>query len=260
MGRRGPLQAAFTTAELREITKLERCKTLWRSEDFTGIKEVLPNLARPRRRLSELMLQSLENSSLDNKYDKELRPIFLRSPIEFTGSDSLKSVKFSVNKLQGSDLLKQKAEATQEVEEIPCGLALRSIGYKSIPIEPTVPFDLKSGRIVNSLGKVDENIYAAGWVATGPTGVILTTMNNAFQVGGLIAKEIKIAEGKSGWIVLKEILDKKGVQVVHFEDWEKIDKEEIERGKIVGKPREKIVDISEMLEIASKSPDISLRI
>lgn len=257
MGRRGPLQTAFTTAELREITKLEKCKTLWRSEDFTGIKEILPNLARPRRRLSELMLQSLEDSSFDEtRYVKELRPIFLRSPIEFTGSDSLKSVKFSINKLEGSDLLKQRAEATQKVEEIPCGLALRSIGYKSVPIDQTVLFDSKSGRVVNSSGKIDENLYAAGWVATGPTGVILTTMNNAFQIGGLIAKEIKITQAKNGWVALKEILDKKGVQVVHYEDWEKIDKEEIERGKAVGKPREKIVDISEMLEIASKSPGL----
>ena len=253
MGRRGPLQAAFTTAELREITKLEKCKTIWRFEDFNGIKEILPNLARPRRRLTELMLQSLENSAFNkNEYDKELYPIFLRSPVEFSGFDSLNSVKLCVNKLIGNDPLKQTAEPTDKIEEIYCGLALRSIGYKSVSIDQSVPFDLRNGRVVNSLGKVAKNIYAAGWVATGPTGVILTTMNNAFQTGGLICKELNLSETKSGSVALEEILNKKGVQIVSYEDWEKIDKSECERGRAVGKSREKIVDISEMLEIASR--------
>ena len=41
-----------------------------------------------------------------------------------------------------------------------------------------------------------------------------------------------------------------GIQIVRFEDWEKIDREEEKRGKIKGKPREKIVTIEEMLKIA----------
>lgn len=254
VGRRGPLQAAYTTAELREIIKLEKCKTFWRPDDFTNVKDVLPNLARPRRRLTELMLQSLEKSSQDSeKFDKELHPIFLRSPIEFQGAKTLDSVKFSINRLKGDDILKQQAEATEKIEEIPCGLALRSIGYKSLPIDESVEFDLKKGRVVNSSGKVDDNIYAAGWVATGPTGVILSTMNNAFAIGAMIHKEIHFTENKSGSTALKDILHKKGIQIVTYEDWEKIDREEMERGKALGKPREKIVNISEMLEIAGKT-------
>lgn len=229
---------------------------MWRPEDFTNVKEILPNLARPRRRLTELMLQSLEDSSFDKtKFDKELHPIFLRSPLEFIGSESLNSVKFSINQLKGDDFLKQTAEATKKVEEISCGLALRSIGYKSVPIDKNVNFDLKNGRVANSLGKVEDNIYAAGWVATGPTGVILSTMNNAFAIGAMIHKEIQLIGNKGGSLALKEILHKKHIQIVTYEDWENIDKIETERGKAVGKPREKIVNVSEMLEIAAKSSD-----
>ncbi|XP_051153921.1 NADPH:adrenodoxin oxidoreductase, mitochondrial-like isoform X2 [Leptopilina boulardi] len=254
VGRRGPLQAAFTTAELREIIKLERCKTIWRSDNFIGIKEILSNLARPRRRLTELMLQSLENSSSNEiKFEKELHPIFLRSPIKFIGTEFLNGVKFAINQLKGDDILNKIAEATEKIEEISCGLALRSIGYKSVPIDKSIEFDLKRGRIINSSGKVDDNIYAAGWVATGPNGVILSTMNNAFAIGSMINKEIHLTSNKNGSFGLKEILQKKGIQIVTYEDWEKIDKIETERGKIIGKPREKIVDISEMLEIAGKS-------
>ena len=41
-----------------------------------------------------------------------------------------------------------------------------------------------------------------------------------------------------------------GVHVVTFEGWKRIDAEETKRGVALGKPREKITDIREMLEIA----------
>jgi adrenodoxin-NADP+ reductase len=44
-----------------------------------------------------------------------------------------------------------------------------------------------------------------------------------------------------------------GVQMVSFSDWEVIDKEEKRRGTLVGKPREKILSVAEMLKIASGS-------
>ena len=42
-----------------------------------------------------------------------------------------------------------------------------------------------------------------------------------------------------------------GVQTVSFKDWEKIDSAESLNGEKVGKPREKIVDVSEMMKLAS---------
>ncbi|XP_012287964.1 NADPH:adrenodoxin oxidoreductase, mitochondrial isoform X3 [Orussus abietinus] len=251
IGRRGPLQVAFTIAELRELINLEKCKMLWRTSDFTGVREIVPNLARPRKRLTELMLNSLDESSANssNGHDKEIRPVFLRSPVEFFGVDSVEAVKLSVNRLEGDDVLKQVAKPTGEFEEISCGLAFRSIGYKSTLIDEDLPFDAKSGRAVNDAGKVGDNLYTAGWLATGPVGVILTTMTNAFQVAQRICKELNTEESRPGWNKISEILNEKGVRTVSYEDWEKIDKVEIERGKKLGKAREKIVDVNEMLKI-----------
>ena len=42
-----------------------------------------------------------------------------------------------------------------------------------------------------------------------------------------------------------------GIAPVTFSDWRKIDLEEQRRGELRGKPREKIVDIEEMLRIAN---------
>lgn len=253
IGRRGPLQAAFTIAELREILKLEQCSTYWRAEDFIGINEVVPTLPRPRKRLTELMLKSLSEQSVNCTTAKnKLYPIFFRSPIEFLGSKTVEKIKLSVNKLEGDNIHMQKAKPTGLTEEISCGIAFRSIGYKSVQIDTSIPFDDKNGRVINSTGKVDKNIYTAGWAATGPIGVILSTMTNAFECAALLGKELLVKEEKPGSIELIKILNSKGVSTVSYSDWEKIDKVEQERGKKVGKPREKIVDISEMLNIALK--------
>lgn len=40
-----------------------------------------------------------------------------------------------------------------------------------------------------------------------------------------------------------------GVHPVTFSDWEKIDAAEVARGKLAGKPREKLVDPREMLQL-----------
>lgn len=253
VGRRGPLQAAFTIAELREMTKLNGCKTIWRAEDFTGLKDIVGDLKRPRKRLTELMIKSMEESqnSTQSQCLKSFLPVFLRSPVEFLGNDKLTGVKFEITELVGEDLLEKSAKATGKFEEIPCGLALRSIGFKSINIDQAIPFDNVKGRVVNSSGKVDSKLYSAGWLATGPTGVILSTMNNAFYVGNLVAQEFNFRENVEGSRGIIDMLRSKNKFVVSYEDWLKIDKAEIEAGKKLGKPREKIVDVEKMLEIAS---------
>lgn len=43
---------------------------------------------------------------------------------------------------------------TGDVEDLPCGLLLSSVGYKSRPIDPSVPFDPKLGVIPNTEGRV----------------------------------------------------------------------------------------------------------
>ncbi|KAH0563627.1 NADPH:adrenodoxin oxidoreductase, mitochondrial isoform X1 [Cotesia glomerata] len=253
VGRRGPLQAAFTIAELREILKLQNCKTIWRSTDFEKVKEYLPQLSRPKKRLMELMLNNLsptfdDNNKINNK--KLFAPIFYRGPKQIIGRDSVEKVVLSINDVVGLDFLTADAIPTCDEEEISCGLVFRSIGSKSVQIDESIPFDPCRGLVINSHGKVQNNLYAAGWAATGPIGVILSTMTNAFQTGNLIKQELNVSDHKAGTKGLIKILEKKNIPIVTFENWEKIDKAERDRGKLLGKPREKIVDVAEMLKVA----------
>lgn len=43
-----------------------------------------------------------------------------------------------------------------------------------------------------------------------------------------------------------------GVKTVLFSDWEKIDSMETSKGEAIGKPREKILTVQEMLQVAHK--------
>lgn len=249
VGRRGPLQAAFAIKELREILNLPNVDTVWREQDFTGVQGVVHSLPRPKRRIAELMLKNMnERKAASDKTN--FLPVFFRSPKEVKGSSSVESVDFTMTKL-----VDNKAVPTGEVENIPAQLVCRSIGYKSISVDDSINFDEKREMVKNVDGRVlkkdssepDPGLYVAGWLATGPSGVILTTMNNAFGVAQTIIDDIR--SGAINIDSIKPGIDPKERRIVTWQDWQKIDEREIEDGKNYSKPREKILNIEEMMKI-----------
>ncbi|KAH8407521.1 hypothetical protein KR222_004827, partial [Zaprionus bogoriensis] len=248
VGRRGPLQAAFTIKELREMLKLPGVQTVWRPSDFAGISEQLDKLQRPRKRLTELMLKSLGEQSANTASGKQFLPIFLRAPKSIAAHD----MEFSVTELQ-----QNAAVATSATERLPADLILRSIGYRSSCADAGINFDARSGHVCNQQGRVlqrdeaqtvEPGLYVAGWLGTGPTGVILTTMNGAFAVAKTICDDIAanafdVSSAKPGF-------EPGSRRIVSWEGWRRIDQAESEAGKAKGKPREKITSIPEMLRIA----------
>jgi len=253
VGRRGPLQAAFTIKELREMLKMPNVDTVWRAGDFDGVTaEQIEALARPRKRITELMMKSLgENKSGGNR---QFLPVFFRSPQQINGNTKVESIDLTV-----TQLVDNRAVATAETERIPADLVLRSIGYKSICADEDINFDHKRGLINNHNGRVlqphsndpDPGLYVAGWLATGPTGVILTTMNNSFAVAQTIVHDIQTG-------ALKCESNKPGIDpndfkcAIAWRDWVKIDRHEVEMGKKANKPREKILNVDEMLRVATQ--------
>ncbi|CAB3369895.1 Hypothetical predicted protein [Cloeon dipterum] len=267
IGRRGPVQAAFTIKELREMLKMEGCKSVFQQDDFKGVQEFLPSVARPRKRLTELLAQAALDPKAEwleawKTAERSFEPIFYRSPAAFLPSSSkagtVGAIKLAVTELHGEMSETQGVKNTGAFEDVKCGLVLRSIGYKGLPADPDIPFDSKSGVVINSKGKVKglPGVYCGGWLGTGPVGVIVNTMGNAFELGRLIEGDIKdgtinATTARPGYMEAAKILDNKGVQTVSFKDWEKIDQEEQNRGKAIDKPREKIISVSEMLKVAA---------
>ncbi|XP_014111257.1 PREDICTED: NADPH:adrenodoxin oxidoreductase, mitochondrial [Pseudopodoces humilis] len=270
VGRRGPLQVAFTIKELREMINLPGTRAVLDPADFTGLESAVKDAPRPRRRLTDLMIKTALEKPVEMQAaaagaaaagaaaPREWGLKFQRSPQEVLPSADgrrARGIRMALTRLEGSGD-SAKAIPTGDVEELECGLVLSSIGYRSLPLDPAVPFDSQRGVIPNSSGRVEgvPGLYCSGWVKRGPTGVIITTMNDSFDTAQSVLEDLQggvldISPSREGFGLVESILHSRGVRPVSFSDWEKIDAAEVARGKAAGKPREKIVDPVEMLQI-----------
>lgn len=82
-------------------------------------------------------------------------------------------------------------------------------------------------------------------------------MNSSFEIGKNILNHIEKGainvECKPGRQAIVDLLNRQNVRVITFEDWQKIDSLEQQVGKSKNKPREKIVNISEILDCLNKN-------
>ncbi|XP_035002278.1 NADPH:adrenodoxin oxidoreductase, mitochondrial [Hippoglossus stenolepis] len=265
VGRRGPVQVACTIKELREMVNLPGTRPEMVLADFEGITEAPKDLPRPRKRLTELMLKTALETPGEKEQQRRKEASrtwgfrFFRSPVEVL-ADPQRSrtagIRLAVNRLEGSGE-RARAVLTGEVEDVSCGLVINSIGYKSLPIDPSVPFDSHKAIVPNTMGRVQQatGLYCSGWLKTGPTGVIATTMNNSFDTARSLVEDMEsgtldVSAAKSGSQTISALLEDRGVKPVTFSAWEKINTVEMRRGEAVGKPREKLLTVAEMLEVA----------
>ncbi|TKC53513.1 hypothetical protein EI555_014969 [Monodon monoceros] len=278
VGRRGPLQVAFTikvlgpegegpgSQELREMIQLPGTRPILDPADFLGLQDRIKEAPRPRKRLMELLLRAaVEKPGVAEAARRAPAPRawglrFLRSPQRVLPSPDgrrVAGIRLAVTRLEGVGEA-TRAVPTGDLEDLPCGLVLSSIGYKSCPIDPSVPFDPKLGVIPNMEGRVVDvpGLYCSGWVKRGPTGVITTTMTDSFVTGQILLQDLKaglLPSGpRPGYAAIKALLGSRGVWPVSFSDWEKLDAEEVSRGQGAGKPREKLLDPQEMLRLLGR--------
>ena len=246
--------------------------------------------SRPRRRAREAVAKAAANTAAadatSDRPTKELVIKFLRSPTRFeseTGdpdgtppmSPSTPSVRVTLraNALEGASGSRRAVpDASVAEPEVlrDVSLVLRSVGYKGIRVDEDVPFDDENGVVPNAHGRVlterggeiVRGLYAAGWIKRGPTGIIGTNLRCAEEtVGALIhddergrLREVcevcEEEEDDDVALSLSEVLSRRGVKVVSKEGWARIDAAEREIGRMAGKPREKFVDLDEMLRVA----------
>ncbi|XP_070708290.1 NADPH:adrenodoxin oxidoreductase, mitochondrial [Pempheris klunzingeri] len=267
VGRRGPIQVACTIKEVREMVNLPDTRPEMVAADFEGVREALKDIPRPRKRLTELMLKTALEPPGETEQERREKASrvwgfrFFLSPIEILADpdhNRTAGIRLAVNRLEGSGE-GARAVLTGEVEDVTCGLVISSIGYKSLPIDPSVPFDSSKAIVPNNMGRVQQaaGLYCSGWLKTGPTGVIATTMNNSFDTARSVVEDmdsgtLDVSAAKPGSQSISALLEKRGVKPVSFSDWEKIDSVEVRRGEATGKPREKLLAVDEMLQVAHK--------
>ncbi|PNH52180.1 hypothetical protein VD0002_g3704 [Verticillium dahliae] len=285
VGRRGPMQAAFTIKEARELMKIPG--VAFHPVEPSLIPSDLKSLPRAAKRLIELVAKGSQAqvSTAPRSWSLD----FCLSPTEFVASDvSPHFVGSTV--LERTELTSKfdpNAQAQLKGEKVilPSSLVFRSIGYKSAPLlgfqEAGVLFDERRGVIMNDgqgrvlrrtsteletdiMSEISPGLYCAGWVKRGPTGVIATTMQDAFDTGDSIVRDwlsgikfLQAGEDSSssplpGWDrVRTEMAVDKNQPTVDWHGWRKIDQAEREKGQEKGKEREKFTSTKAMLEVVA---------
>ncbi len=257
VGRRGPAQAKFTPAELREFGELADCDPLVDPNDLDLNETSRAELEDPKNSSKRKNLEMLQQFASAPERGKNKRFIihFLKSPMELRGAGKVEEVILERNRLEGEPN-RQKARLTGETEKVSCDLFFRSVGYRGVAIA-NVPFDHNRGIFHNVEGRIARKgeilpgLYCAGWIKRGPSGVIGT---NKADSDATVKKLLEDVEGLTPCEVgdnqaLIKYLKGKGMRIIEYEDWKKIDAAEIERGQKVGKPREKFVSVEEMLAV-----------
>jgi adrenodoxin-NADP+ reductase len=256
IGRRGPLQVAFKTKELREISKISDFSLhIDQKVLSSNLPSDLSQLPRARRRLAELMMEIATKKSNFNA--KQCHIQFLRSPRRIVHKAGRNILQLTVNKLIESGKFEEDAriESNDEIQDFEFDLLIRSIGYRAVSIDPCIPMNEKSGIIENDNGRISKlgpGMYCSGWAATGATGVIVGTMNSALSIGERILQDITQGHSdstkKPGREQIMQLLRQQNVKVVSFQDWQKIDNLERQRGQNKNKPREKFVSTDDILK------------
>jgi ferredoxin--NADP+ reductase len=224
--RRGPEHAAFTSPELRDLPKLEHTNVLLQPADIAAAleragtepeKEVRNNLEAMR------LISELEQG----RHARTMEFQFLCTPTEFRGNGKVEEVVFTTS--------------TGEEKVIKCGLVITAIGYEA---EPLAGIPYEKGKVLNTEGRVAENIYVVGWAKRGPSGVIGTNKSDAADVMNLLVADL--SEPKPATELASLISSDKVISQSH---WQSINAAEVAAGEPHGKPRIKAVSREELLRL-----------
>lgn len=240
VGRRGPHQIAMTPKELGELAHLRRAAPQVDPADLPP--EASDEALEPGQRKSVAHLRDFA----DPRWKDCGKPVtiafdFFARPVAIEGQGRVERLLVERTRLDASG----EVIGTGEHYAIACGLVIAAIGYRTAPV-PGVPYDEARGRFANQDGRIAPGLYAVGWARRGPSGTIGTNRPDGYGIAEAIAADLPEPGGKPGRPALDALLSERGVDCVTFRDWQKIEAAEIARAR-TGAPREKFVDIAQML-------------
>jgi ferredoxin--NADP+ reductase len=266
LGRRGPAQAAFTNAELRELGHLDGVALSVDPEEMQMDRQ-------SQRWLDEgASFTARKNVTLLHEFasrrecpDRQRRIVlrFLRSVVEIRGAGRVEAIDVCRNRIVRTDDGSLRPRPLAEAREtIDCGLVLRSVGSRAVPI-PDIPFDDRSwvlpndrGRVLGLDGRHLPGVYAVGWVKRGPTGILGTNKRDAEETVSCLAEDLA-----SGALANRELHESEQIATVLAErksdfvgadGWHAIDAHELRMGRELQRPRVKLSSRDSLLALASR--------
>lgn len=279
VARRGLLESAFTNKEIRELLELNSTKKVKflpiDDEIFDAIQPYIKKVDRVNKR----RLSILEKYSSPENYEPEKtwNLQYLKSPKEFivnqNNPDFLSKTVFTRNKIVHDDATDKPKFVTDDTAgpvEIENDLVVLSIGYKGSELngfeDNDILFDEAQNRIINKGGKIiassstdlknpvfKNGFYTSGWIKNGPKGVIATTMMDSFDTAENIlhdlANNVHTGANLDVWDIEQKLSH---LTPVTWDNWLTLNDYELETGAQLGKSREKVCQVEQMLEISCK--------
>jgi ferredoxin--NADP+ reductase len=256
LARRGPVQAKCSPPELKELAELEDVDLLVEPDELELDAASAAELAGDAQATKNLELLRACAARGATGASRRIHLRFLVSPAEVLGTQGrVSALRVERNRLEpGREGL--AARGTGVFEELPVGLVVRAVGYRSLAL-PGLPFDERRGVVPNRGGRVVEpatsetwpGVYVAGWVKRGPSGLIGSNKPDGAETAAAMVEDLPATrpapEPDPG--ALDRLLAARGARVVSFADWQRLDRLEVERGAAAGRPRVKLGAVAEML-------------
>jgi ferredoxin--NADP+ reductase len=265
LGRRGPAQAAFTSAELRELGRLDGVDTRVDPAEIEldpVSREWLDSEGTFTARKNVELLREIASRPPDAGAQRRIVLRFLRSPVEIRGTGAAEAVDVVRNKIvRADDGTLRARQAGDEVETIEAGLVLRSVGYRAVPL-PDVPFEERRfvlpnerGRVLTPDGDPVTGVYAVGWIKRGPTGILGTNKRDAEETVDCLVEDLRAGAlntpADDAGEEIDALLAERCPGHVTVEGWRAIDLQELERGRTEQRPRVKLASRDALLDAAN---------
>ncbi|KAJ7091397.1 hypothetical protein B0H15DRAFT_835947 [Mycena belliarum] len=257
IARRGPLQAAFTAKELRELTSLP--DTSMKPLD-PALLEVPPGEIPTRQQARVLQLLAQGSRERYGHTPRSWSLEFFRAPLGIepaSAPDAGAMLSLAPTVLDSEGRAVRIPDAPSE--KLRTSLVITSLGFRGEPDAPYFDQEMghlraRAGRVIGADARPVKGVYASGWAAMGARGVLATTMMDAYGVADVMLADADSTASEStadGEQLMNPAptddappaMVQAGLaagRVVEYADWQRIDAEEVRRGEALGKERERM--------------------
>jgi ferredoxin--NADP+ reductase len=245
LARRGPADAKFSSVELRELGELANAEVVVHAGDLANdpaVAEVTPTPT-VANNLS-ILAEWSQRPSIGRP--RRIHLHFWTRPNRIAGD----------TQVSGIEVEHRPPGMSAAIRMIDAQLVLRAIGYQ--PQAPIgLPFDAArgvvpnvAGRVLGADARVSSREYVAGWLKRGPSGVIGTNRGDAAETVTALAEDLAGSqpvdcEGPD----VQELLAARGVQIVGWDGWKRLESHEQQLGTGRGAPAVKLPDWAGMLAV-----------
>jgi ferredoxin/flavodoxin---NADP+ reductase len=260
VGRRGPLQATFTTLELRELGDLKGLKGVDVIVDPIDLADISDVNAESAGKTVRQNIRVLRNYATREPTPGNRRIVFrfCTSPIELRGDGRVEAVLLGRSELVDEPSGRVVARDTGARELLNAHFVVRAAGYRGVPIAG-LPFDENTGTIPHIDGRIEggRNEYVVGWIKRGPTGVIGSNKKDSQRTVDTLVSDLTATyfggRGSDYPGELADWLASRQPRLVTGEHWHLLDSHERAAGEAQGRPRVKLASVDDMLQVTHGS-------